>query len=65
MLTLEHYEAAWQNRLVWRALGNTLLLGLLGATATMMLGGLVAYVLVRTRFGRSGARSRSWPGCRG
>ena len=35
---------------MWRALGNTLLLGLLGATATMVLGGLVAYVLVRTRF---------------
>ena len=51
MLTLDHYQAVWQNRLVWRALGNTLLLGLLGATATMMLGGLVAYVLVRTRFG--------------
>jgi iron(III) transport system permease protein len=50
MLTLEHYQAVWQNRLVWRALGNTLLLGLLGATATMLLGGMVAYVLVRTRF---------------
>jgi iron(III) transport system permease protein len=50
MLTLDHYSAAWENRLVWRAFGNTLLLGLLGATATMMLGGLVAYVLVRTRF---------------
>jgi iron(III) transport system permease protein len=35
---------------VWRALGNTLLLGVLGATATMLLGGLIAYVLVRTRF---------------
>jgi iron(III) transport system permease protein len=50
MLTLEHYRAVWENRLVWRALGNTLLLGLLGATATMLLGGLVAYVLVRTRW---------------
>ena len=50
MLTLDHYRAVWDNRLVWRALGNTLLLGLLGATATMVLGGLVAYVLVRTRF---------------
>ena len=44
MLTLDHYRAVWDNRLVWRALGNTLLLGLLGATATMVLGGLVAYV---------------------
>jgi iron(III) transport system permease protein len=51
MLTVEHYTAIWQNRLVWRALGNTLLLGLLGATGTMLLGALVAYVLVRTRVG--------------
>jgi len=49
MLTTEHYQAAWQNRLVWRALGNTLLLGLVGATATMLLGALAAYVIVRTR----------------
>lgn len=49
MLTLEHYHAVWQSRLVWRALGNTLLLGLLGATGTMLLGAAVAYVLVRTR----------------
>jgi iron(III) transport system permease protein len=50
MLTMDHYYAAWNNRLVWRALGNTLLLGLLGATATMLLGAVIAYVLVRTRF---------------
>ena len=49
MLTVEHYQAVWQNRLVWRALGNTLLLGLAGATGTMLLGAVVAYVLVRTR----------------
>jgi iron(III) transport system permease protein len=50
MLTVDHYSAVWNNRLVWRALGNTLLLGLLGASATMLLGAVVAYVLVRTRF---------------
>src|SRR4029453_10404243 len=50
MVSTEHYGAVWQNRLVWRALGNTLLLGVLGASATMLLGGLIAYVLVRTRF---------------
>src|SRR6185503_13045772 len=50
MLTLEHYRAVWENRLFWRALGNTLLLGFLGATITMVLGALIAYVLVRTRF---------------
>lgn len=49
MLTLEHYQAVWNNRLFWRALGNTLLLGAMGATITMMLGALVAYVVVRTR----------------
>jgi iron(III) transport system permease protein len=49
MLTVDHYAEVWNNRLVWRALGNTLLLGLLGATATMLLGAVVAYVLVRTR----------------
>jgi len=48
MLTLEHYQAVWQSRLVWRALGNTLLLGLLGATGTMLVGAAIAYVLVRT-----------------
>jgi iron(III) transport system permease protein len=51
MLTVEHYQAVWQNRLVWRAFGNTLLLGLAGATATMLLGAIVAYVIVRTRLG--------------
>lgn len=49
MLTTEHYQSVWQSRLIWRAFGNTLLLGLGGATATMMLGALIAYVLVRTR----------------
>ena len=48
-LTLEHYRAVWENRLVWRALGNTLVLGVAGAAATMLLGAAVAYVLVRTR----------------
>jgi iron(III) transport system permease protein len=51
MLTTEHYVAVWNNRLFWRALGNTLVLGLIGATVTMLLGGAIAYVLVRTRFG--------------
>ena len=50
MVTGDHYRAVWDNRLVWRALGNTLLLGVLGASATMLLGATIAYVLVRTRF---------------
>jgi iron(III) transport system permease protein len=48
-LTLEHYKAVWNNRVLWRGLRNTGLLGLAGATVTMILGALVAYVIVRTR----------------
>jgi iron(III) transport system permease protein len=50
MLTLEHYGAVLRNDEVWRAFANTLLLGLVGATATMILGGIVAYVTARTRW---------------
>ena len=50
MLTLDHYRAVMQNKDFWRALSNTMLLGLMGATATMVLGGVVAYVSVRTRW---------------
>jgi iron(III) transport system permease protein len=50
MLTLEHYVAVWQNKEFWRAFSNTMLLGVMGATATMTLGGIVAYVTVRTRW---------------
>ena len=54
MLTLDHYRNVWRNRDFWTALGNTMLLGIAGATATMALGGVVAYVTTRTR----------WPGRR-
>jgi iron(III) transport system permease protein len=50
MLTLQHYREVWESRLVFRALSNTLLLGFAGATATMLLGSVAAYVVVRTRF---------------
>lgn len=50
MLTLEHYQAVYENSEFWRALRNTMLLGVLGASATMVLGGIVAYVAVRTRW---------------
>ncbi len=50
MLTLKHWRAVLDNDVFWRALGNTLLLGVAGATATMMLGGIVAYIGVRTRW---------------
>ncbi len=48
MLTLEHYRAVFESRELWRAARNTAVLGLLGATATMVLGGIVAYVSTRT-----------------
>jgi iron(III) transport system permease protein len=51
MLTLEHYENVLKNGELWRAVRNTLTLGLIGATATMLLGTIVAYVTVRTKLG--------------
>ncbi|OQZ07265.1 MAG: hypothetical protein B6D36_00755 [Planctomycetes bacterium UTPLA1] len=50
MLTLDHYRNVWANRDFWQALSNTMILGFSGATATMILGGVVAYVSVRTRW---------------
>ena len=50
MLTLEHYVGVWHNKEFWRAFTNTMLLGVIGASATMVLGGIVAYVTVRTRW---------------
>jgi iron(III) transport system permease protein len=61
MLTLEHYEWVFENRQVWRAFYNTMLLGIGGASATMILGGMVAYVCVRTRWrGRRLLESLAW-----
>jgi iron(III) transport system permease protein len=48
MLTLDHYRNVWENSEFWRALGNTMMLGAVGATATMALGGVVAYLTTRT-----------------
>jgi iron(III) transport system permease protein len=47
-LTLDHYRNVWNNRLFWRALSNTLLLGFGAATVTMFLGACVAYIAART-----------------
>jgi iron(III) transport system permease protein len=47
-LTLDHYRAVFDNKEFWRAWRNTCLLGLAGASATMVLGSVVAYVSVRT-----------------
>ena len=49
MLTLDHYAAVLGSSDIWRAISNTMMLGLTGATATMVLGGIVAYISVRTR----------------
>jgi iron(III) transport system permease protein len=50
MLTLDHYHAVFGSSEFWRGFGNTMLLGLVGATLTMVLGGVVAYISVRTRW---------------
>ncbi|WP_022721047.1 iron ABC transporter permease [Rhodopseudomonas sp. B29] len=50
MLTLDHYRAVFSSGEFWRGFRNTMLLGLVGATLTMLLGGIVAYVSVRTRW---------------
>lgn len=50
MLTLEHYEAVFSSSEFWRGFGNTMLLGLVGASLTMVLGGIVAYISVRTKW---------------
>ena len=47
-LTLEHYRAVLGDREFWRATKNTMMLGFVGATATMVLGSIVAYVSIRT-----------------
>jgi iron(III) transport system permease protein len=48
MLTFEHYLAVFRNGELWRAVRNTAFLALSGATATMVLGSIVAYVSIRT-----------------
>jgi iron(III) transport system permease protein len=61
MLTLEHYEAVFSNSEFWRAFGNTMFLGVVGATLTMGLGGIVAYIVVRTRWrGRRLIETLAW-----
>ncbi len=50
MLTLDHYRSVFGNSEIWRAFRNTFALGLAGASLVMVLGAIVAYVGVRTRF---------------
>jgi len=49
MLTLSHYRDVLHSDLFWRSASNTARLGFIGATLTMILGSIIAYVVVRTR----------------
>jgi iron(III) transport system permease protein len=61
MLTLEHYQAVFGSSEFWRGFSNTMFLGLIGATLTMLLGGVVAYISVRTKWrGRLLIDSMAW-----
>ena len=61
MLTLEHYESVWNSSEIWRGFTNTMWLGLMGATATMALGSIVAYISVRTHWrGRRLIDAMAW-----
>lgn len=50
MLTLDHYREVFASSDFWRGFGNTMILGFFGATLTMLLGGAVAYISVRTKW---------------
>lgn len=61
MLTLEHYRAVFGSSDFWRGFNNTLLLGFVGASLTMLLGGAVAYISVRTKWrGRRLIDAMAW-----
>jgi iron(III) transport system permease protein len=61
MLTLDHYRAVLGDSEFWRATRNTMMLGFVGATATMVLGSIVAYISVRTKWrGRRLIDSIAW-----
>jgi iron(III) transport system permease protein len=61
MLTLEHYRNVFSSSEIWRAFSNTMLLGLIGASATMALGAIVAYISIRTKWrGRRVIDALAW-----
>lgn len=61
MLTLNNYREVFASRAIWRAFWNTMLLGVAGSTLTMILGGFVAYVSVRTQWrGRRLIETLAW-----
>ncbi len=49
-LTLDHYRKVFDSSIFWHATFNSLFLGVTGASATMVLGAVVAYVVTRTRW---------------
>ncbi|MFT3965144.1 MAG: iron ABC transporter permease [Sphingobium sp.] len=49
MLTLQHWREVLYDREFWAVLGNTMLLGLIGASVTMAIGSAVSYTIVRLR----------------
>lgn len=60
-LTLDHYGEVFANDEFWRALTNTMFLGISGASATMVLGALIAYVTTRTNWrGRRLVEALAW-----
>src|SRR6201996_6560155 len=61
MLTLDHYREVFGSNEFWHGFGNTMLLGFMGATLTMGLGGIVAYISVRTKWrGRRLIDAMAW-----
>jgi iron(III) transport system permease protein len=49
LLTLKHYGYVFTNDRVYQALGNSVFLAVAGATAAMLLAGLVGYITVKTK----------------
>jgi iron(III) transport system permease protein len=49
LATLKHYAYIFQSERVYRALGNSLILAVGGATAAMALAALTAYITVKTK----------------
>ena len=49
LLTLKHYDYIFTNDRVYQALGNSVFLAVAGATAAMLLAGLVGYITVKTK----------------
>ncbi len=61
MLTLEHYRQVFRNGELGRAVRNTAFLAVGGATATMVLGAVAAYVTTRTTWrGRRLIEALAW-----